>query len=291
MRGWQKRTELVIALAACGLAAALSASVAQAGGRLAWMCGVSEIEGAAGGGLVPWALIAGLGTEDEVGGSAFLTGAETAHFTLKAAGVALGVRDRFEISYARQRFDIGDVVPGVTLGQDVAGLKVKLLGDAVFDQDRWWPQLAAGVLYKDTHDFTGIPHALGARKGSGTEYYLAVTKLWLGAAAGHNVLLDVTLRRSDANQSGLLGFGGANGAEWRPEASLVAWISDRVLLGAEYRGKHGGLASPEEASARDVFIAWGPSRHVNLVLAYVDLGPIAFQTAQRGTYLSVSVLH
>ena len=88
MRGWQKRTELV--LAGCGLAALLSASVARADGRLAWTGGVSEIEGAAGGGLVPWALIAGLGTEDEIGGSAFVTGAETSHFTLKAAGVEIG---------------------------------------------------------------------------------------------------------------------------------------------------------------------------------------------------------
>ena len=103
------------------------------------------------------------------------------------------------------------------------------------------------------------------------------------------MLLDVTLRRSDANQYGLLGFGGANGAEWRPEASLVAWITDRVLLGAEFRGKRGGLSTPAEGSARDVFIAWGPSRHLNLVLAYVDLGPVAFQSAQRGTYLSVTV--
>ncbi len=182
------------------------------------------------------------------------------------------------------------MVAGVTLGQDVAGLKVKLLGDAVFDQDRCWPQLAAGVLYKDTRDFSGVPQALGARKGSGTEFYLAATKLWLGAAAGHNVLFDVTLRRSDANQYGLLGFVGTNGAEWRAEASLVGWISDSVLVGAEYRGKRGGLASPAEGSAHDVFIAWGPSRHLNVVLAHVDLGPIAFQSAQRGTYLSVSVL-
>ena len=290
MRGWQKGTEIGVRAIACALALCLAAPLAHGGDRLAWTGGVSEVDGAAGGGLVPWALIAGLGTADEVGGSAFATGAETAHFDLKAAGLALGIDDRVELSYARQRFGIGDVVPGVTLGQDIAGLKVKLVGDAVFDQDRWWPQLAAGLLYKDTRDYAAVPQALGARRGSGTEFYLAATKVWLGAAAGHNVLLDVTLRRSDANQYGLLGFGGPNGAEWRPEASLVAWLSDRVLCGAEYRGKRGGLASPAEGPAHDVFIAFGPSRHVNLVLAYLDLGPVAFQPAQRGTYLSVTVL-
>lgn len=274
--------------AVLGLLGSLVAAPAPAGERLAWTGGVSTLEGAAGGGLVPWALVGGLGTEDEIGGSAFVATADTSRFTLRAAGVALGLRDRVELSYARQRFDVGQVVPGVTLGQDIAGLKLKLLGDAVFDQDRPWPQVAVGVLHKETRDFASLPAALGARSGTGTDWYLAATKVWLGAAAGHHVLLDVTLRRSDANQYGLLGFGGPRSAEWRPEASLVGWLSDSVLVGAEYRAKRGALASPVEDAARAVFVAWGPWREVSFVLAYVDLGRIAFQAPQRGIYLSLT---
>lgn len=42
------------------------------GGRLLLTGGVSTIEGAGGGGLVPWALIGGYGTRDEVGINAYV---------------------------------------------------------------------------------------------------------------------------------------------------------------------------------------------------------------------------
>ena len=289
MRDWQKRLKTTLALTVCGVVSTVAAPAARAGDRLAGTGGVSNVEGVAGGGLVPWALIAGLGTEDQIGGSAFVTGAQTSRFKLEAAGVAVGIEDRVELSYARQRFDIGRAAPGVTLGQHVAGLKVKLLGDAVFDQDRWWPQVAAGVLRKQSADFDGLPRALGAMSSTGTEFYLAATKLWLGGLAGRNVLLDVTLRRSAANQYGLLGFGGNRPPAWRAEASAAVWLSDELLLGTEYRGKRGALDMPPEASARDVFVAWEACRHFIVVLAYLDLGPIAFQAPQRGTYLSFTV--
>ncbi len=263
---------------------------AGAGDRLEWTGGVSEIEGAAGGGLVPWALIAGLGTADQVGGSAFATGAETRDFRLRAAGVAVGALNRVELSWARERFDIGSVVPGVTLGQDVVGLKVRLLGDAIVDQDRWWPQLAAGALVKRTSDFGGVPQALGAGSGTGTDLYLAATKVYLGGAFGHNLLLDVTLRRSDANQYGLVGFGGGRPAVWRPEGSLAVWLADPLLFGVEYRAKRAGLASPDERNAGDAFLAWEPDRHVAVVLAWADLGPVAFRPTERGAYLSVTLM-
>ncbi len=288
MRAWQKPPKLttlvlsLAALAACGLAPGAAAD-----GRLAWTGGVTEIEGAAGGGLVPWALITGLGTADEIGGSAFASGASTPRFDFRAAGVALGIDDRLELSYARQWFGIGQVVPGVTLGQDVVGAKLKLAGDAVFDQDRWWPQLSAGAIYKRTRDFESVPAALGAHAGTSTDFYLAATKVFLGGLAGRNVLLDVTVRRSDANQLGLLGFGGTRGEQWQPEGSAAIWLTDSVLLGLEYRRKFGGLATPVEGSARDVFAAWEPWRNLTIVAAFVDLGPVAFQQPQRGGYLSV----
>ena len=43
------------------------------GGKLLLTGGVSTVEGAAGGGLVPWALIGGYGTRDQVGGNVFVT--------------------------------------------------------------------------------------------------------------------------------------------------------------------------------------------------------------------------
>lgn len=289
MRCWQKLYKNAGPTSLGGLLALFLAGQVLADGRLAWTGGVTEVEGAAGGGLVPWALIAGLGTADQVGASAFVTAADTPQFSLRAAGVALGIEDRLELSYAHQSFAIGNVVPGATLAQDIVGVKLKLAGDAVFDQDRWWPQLAAGVLYKHARDFESVPQALGAEHASGTDVYLAATKVYLAGLAGRTVLVNVTLRHSDANQYGLLGFGGARAPAWSPEASLGVWLTDTLIGGVEYRSKRGSLAAPGEGAADDAFIAWGPYRNLNFVLAYVDLGPVGFQRAQRGAYVSVSV--
>jgi len=75
-------------------AATLSAGPAHAQGRLLATGGVTQVEGAAGGGLVPWALIAGYGTRDEIGGTAFATYIDTGNFRLRTFGAAVGFYDR-----------------------------------------------------------------------------------------------------------------------------------------------------------------------------------------------------
>jgi hypothetical protein len=77
---------------------------AHAGERLEWTGAVSQLEGSAGGGLVPWALIGGLETDTEVGTSAFVTYVSTQDFSLRAGGASVDWRDRVELSFARQRF-------------------------------------------------------------------------------------------------------------------------------------------------------------------------------------------
>lgn len=260
---------------------------AAAGDRLGFTGAVTEIEGAAGGGLVPWALIGGLGTDDQIGASAFATRVSTGDFALRTAGVAAGIKDRVELSAARQRFDAGSVVPGLTLGQDIIGIKVRLAGDAVFAPDRLLPQIALGVQWKRTLDFGGIPRALGADGGAGVDWYLAATKLYFAALAGRNVIIDATLRRTRADQFGLLGFSGRQSFE--PETSAAVFLTDTLLLGAEYRAKPDQLAAFRENAATDAFLAWGPLKNLSLVAAWTDLGRIAGKAAQRGAYVSLWV--
>jgi hypothetical protein len=279
---------LAALLACCGISAG---SAAAAGDRLAWTGGVTQLEGSAGGGLVPWALIGGLGSADQVGASAFATNVRTQQFTLRAAGLAVGIDDRLELSYARQWFDASKVLPGTTLGQDILGAKVRLVGDAVFDENPVLPQVAVGAQFKQTRDFAGVPRAVGATRASGIDVYLALTKVFLGGISGHTVLIDLTLRRSDANQLGLLGFGGPIGAPWRPEASAAFWLRDELLVSAEYRSKRSALPGLSENAARDVFLAYGPIKQVSFVAAWADLGRIAGTQAQRGLYLSVSLAY
>ncbi len=261
---------------------------AGAGNRLQWTGAVTQLEGSSGGGMVPWALIGGLGTEDEIGATGFFTQVSLRDFSLQTGGVSVGINNRFELSWARQRFNANSVIPDLTLGQDILGLKIRLMGDAVFESDSILPQIAVGAQWKRTLDFDQIPRAVGASRGQDVDLYLAATKLYFGAIAGHNIILDGTLRRTRANQLGLLGFGGNQaGFSWVPEMSAAVWLTDSLLLGVEFRDKISHLAVFSEASAKDLFLAWGPEKNMTITLAWADLGPIAGKTAQHGAYLSL----
>lgn len=272
------------------LCGALHGRMAFAGDRLEWTGAVTQIEGAAGGGLVPWALIGGLGTDRQIGATAFVTYVSTQDFSLRSAGAGIDVDDRVEFSLARQRFDAAAVLPGLTLGQDIVGAKVRVAGDAVFAPDQWWPQIAVGAQWKRTLDFDFIPAAVGAARGSDVEIYLAASKVYFAALAGQNVIINATVRRTRANQFGLLGFGGDAGAyHLQPEVSAAVWLGDDVLLGAEYRDKRSDLSAFKENAAADGFLAYAPIKNVTLIAAWTDLGRIAGKAAQRGAYLSLSV--
>lgn len=271
------------------LLCALTPQGANAGSRLAFTGGATSVEGGAGAGLATWALIGGLGTEDEWSPTVALTRAETRDFSLDVAAVTLGAWNRVELSFARQRFDAGSVVPGLTLGQDIVGVKVRVAGDAIFDGDRPWPQLSVGAQHKKTRDFEFIPRAVGAERDSTTEVYVAATKLYFAALANRDVIVNATLRRTDANQYGLLGFGGPtrSSAAWRPELSVGIWPHERVLVGVEYRDKADALSAFGEDAALDAFVAWAPNRRIMLVAGWLDLGSIAGSAPQRGSYLSL----
>ncbi len=272
-----------------GTAALLAAlGPAHSGERLLGTWGVSQVEGAGGGGLTPWALVTGSGSRDQVGATAYAaTWRSQGGYTLRAAGAALGLYDTVELSAAQWRFGLSDTVPGETITMDVIGAKWRVWGDAVHDQDRWWPQVAVGAQHKRNRDMT-VPRALGARRGDDTDFYVAATKVWLGGLAGRNLLGNLTLRATRANQFGLLGFGGDQGDSRRlhAEGSVAVLLRDDVALGVEWRDKPDNLSVFREQAASDVFVAWFPSRHLSATLAWADLGNIANKPSQRGWYLS-----
>ena len=285
------RPSLHAGLAALAVALTLATvpTAAHAGDRLLGTWGVTQAEGAAGGGLVPWALIAGSGSRDQTATTAYATTWRSqGGYTLTAGGVAVGLHDTVELSLARWRFGLSDTVPGQSIGLDTVGAKWRVWGDALHDQDRWWPQVALGVQYKRNRDMA-VPTALGARRGSDVDAYASATKLWLGAVAGRNLLANLTLRATRANQFGLLGFGGDRNDARRiePEASLAVLLRDDLAFGAERRDKPDNLSAFREQAAHDVFVAWFPSRHLSATLAWVHLGDVAGKAAQRGWYLSV----
>ncbi len=257
-RGLRNRALAIVVRILVSLLASIGC--AQAGERLLATGGVTQIEGVAGGGLAPWALIAGYGTRDQIGASAFFTHLNSDDFRLDTAGVAVGIFDRIELSYARQTFDLGSTVPGEDIAQDIFGAKLKVAGDAIFAQDTWLPQIAVGIQHKRNRDFDFVPRLLGAKRGHGTDFYIAATKLTIGGLAGRNVLLNGTVRASKANQLGLLRFGGDKKDRYAPqfEGSIAMFLEDNLAVGAEYRSKPDNLGAFKEDDFKDVFIAWLP---------------------------------
>jgi len=265
----------------------LCASSLYAGdGRLLATGGATQLEGCAGGGIVPWAVLSGYATEDQNGGTAFLTYVNTGDYSLWSAGGAYTFRNRVEVSAAEQRLHLGTLaealnLPGAELRQQVLGVKVKLLGDVVYTK---MPQVSAGVQYKRNLDFD-IPKLVGAKSSSGVDVYVAATKAFLAGAAGHHLVLNATLRATKANQIGLLGFG--DDYDIVPEVSAAVLLNNNVAIGGEYRVKPDNLAFSKEDNWSDFFIGYFPNKNVAFVMAVAQLGTIATLPHQSGLYLSV----
>lgn len=303
---------LTTALASSALALCSTCTLADTG-KLLLTGGVSSIDGAAGGGLSPWAVVGTNATDREIGVSAAITRVHTQDYGLNVAGAVLGIHDRFELSLAQQDFNAGPtsalaafgVTPGQHIKMDILGAKVRVAGDAVLNSDNWMPQIAVGLQHKRVHAGSMEPvlAALGA-KTTGTDVYLSATKLFLG----QGLLVNGTLRATQANQNGLLGFGGALGQDrYRlvPEFSVAYLLRKDIAIGAEVRFKPNNLepvgnavfgansGALREDNWQNLFIAWAPSKHFSLTLAYVDLGRIAPALVsgrkQTGGYVSAQV--
>lgn len=283
----------VASLFALGLA---SGGVAHAqggltdGGKLLLTGGVTNIEGAAGGGLASWAVITGYETRDGVGANVHATYVSVPDYSLRDYGVAVGFFNRLELSYAREEFDTGStggrlgLGDGFTFDQDVVGAKVRIIGDAVYDQDSALPQISAGAQFKH-NDRGAIIHAVGGKSDTGVDYYLAATKVLLD----QSLVLDGTIRMTKANQTGLLGFGGdrSNAYHAEFEGSAGYLVSKRLLVGGEYRTKPSNLGFARETDWWDFFAAYAVNKHLSATLAYADLGSIATFKDQHGVYVSL----
>ena len=293
-----RRPTFLSALLVCLLASPAAAQVfdwvpdSRSGGKLLLTGGVSSLEGAGGGGLATWALTTGYGAEDGIGGNLHATYVSLPDYEIRSVGAAVGLWDRVELSIARQAFDTGGtgtllgLGEGFTFTQAVVGVKVKLIGDAVYGQNSWMPQVAVGVQHK-SNDQGAVISAVGGRDDEGTDVYIAATKLFLA----ESLLVNGTVRWTKANQTGLLGFGGDrnNAIEPQFEGSVGYLLSRNLLVGAEYRTKPDNLGFAREDDAFDIYAAYAFNKNVSLTAAYVDLGSIATFEDQRGLYLSLQV--
>ena len=294
------RTPVLAALATCAVLSTATAASAQSlldripdsrsGGKLLLTGGVSTIEGSGGGGLATWATTTGYGAEDGIGGNVHATLVDLPDYQFRSVGAAVGLWDRVELSVARQEFDTGGtgallgLGSGFTFTQDVVGVKVRVMGDAVYGQDSWAPQVAVGAQYK-SNDQGAVVRAVGGVDDHGTDLYIAATKLFLA----QSVLVNGTVRWTRANQTGLLGFGGDANDDIEPQfEGSVGWLLSRnLVVGAEYRTKPDNLSFAREDDWFDVYAAYAVNKHLSVTAAWTDLGSIATFEDQRGLYLSL----
>ncbi|NOU52681.1 DUF3034 family protein [Pseudoalteromonas sp. JBTF-M23] len=264
------------------LATLLFCNTALAGGKLLATPGVSQIEGSAGGGIVPWAQLAGYASEDEWSIGAFCSRGNVKNYRLDVCGVQGNLFNRIELSYAEQEFEVPAL--NTRIEQKVSGVKVRLYGDIVYSD---WPQLSVGIQHKSLKDGK-VAKLLGAGSTRGDDIYLAASKLHLGALNGYNWFWNITARYSEANQTGLLGFGAKHADKsWLLEASSAVFLSREVALGVEFREKPNNLGLGE-SHWRDIFIAWFPNKSLNVTAAWLDLGSIAGVDQQTGWYVSIT---
>lgn len=245
------------------------AASADIGSRIWATGGVTTIEGSAGGGLVPWALLGSYASDEEWGGTLELT---VARQTLDLDSLVFTLKDGFGLEQDE-------------LNQDIFGAKVRLAGDVLYSP---WGQWSAGVQYKRQRDFT-VPSAIGARDDSGTDVYVSGSKLFFAAVMERNLLVNLTARATRANQGGLLGFGGDrnNSHELMMEGSVGLFLNRQWLVGAEYRQKPDNLGFATEDDWWDLFVAWVPDRRLAVTGALVNLGDVATLEDQQGLYLSL----
>lgn len=266
------------------LALAIPTQSVLAKSRILATGGASPIEGGGGGGISPWAVIAGYASTSEWGSSVFATKVATDDLQLDVAGVALGFNNRFELSYAEQSLDVDPL--GLILRQKVYGAKVKLFGELLYTK---MPQFSLGLAYKKHRD-PAVPELLGATDDSGTDVYLSASKLFFAAVADRNLFLNATIRSTAANETGLLGFGGPEDSRSIVfEGSVVGFLNDQWVVGYEYRQKPEHLSAVAENAWQDVFVGYFHNKHLAVVAAYADLDEVAGLPDQTGSYLSLQI--
>lgn len=267
-------------LVACGLL--MVSTHLMAGSKVIATGGATTIEANSGGGIVPWATINGYSSSDEWSVNTVAGRVGVDDFTLDTLGLGASFNNQWELSFARQKFSLDSI--GGELRQDVLGLKYKVAGELLYTA---MPQISIGAQLKKNRDFA-LPSAVGAGDDSGYEVYVAATKVFFDAIAGRNMLLNATVRSTDAHQTGLLGFGGEGvSRKLMLESSAVLLLNYNLALGAEFKQKPNQLGFADEQHWRDLFAAWFINKNASLVLGYVDLGDIAGLTEQTGFYLSL----
>ena len=248
--------------------------------------------GSADGSIVPWAVVSGYDSAGQIGGGAFLTGAQPQDVTSAANGGSFTLFNRVEMRLTQRAFYLRGFAraPGetdATLRRIEAGAKLRLFGDLVGSA---WPQISVGLQYKGRERLQ-TPSSVATRRHSDLDIYLSVSKLWLAGPVDRSWFANVTLRSTRANQLGLRGFGSEhdNARSLLFEASGGLFLNRYWAIGAEYRQKPDQLGLAQQRDWHDVFVGWFPNKHMAIIGAHTRFGPFSEDPSQDAWYLKTLV--
>jgi hypothetical protein len=208
--------------------------------------------------------------------------------------------DRLELGYGYDRFNLGDLSQALpAISDDVVQLhnfnaRLALLKEGEFDQN-WLPALTFGVHYKVNTSVNDINRELGGalsnigiEDDSGVDYTLYASKLFKGLP--RPVLVNVGVRATKAAHLGLLGFTDSYSAQL--EGSVAVFLTERLILAAEYRGKPNdyrpipGLIKPED-DWWTVDLAYVVSDNFTVALGYGHFGGVLNHDANAAIGITV----
>jgi hypothetical protein len=199
---------------------------------------------------------------------------------------------RLELGYAYDRFDLGDLpqdierATTVRLRNDNVGLhnlnaRLQLLKEGEFNQ-KWLPALTFGSHYKYNDgvkrindDLGGALRGIGIQDNDGMDFTLYASKLL--TFLPRPVLLNAGGRATKGAHIGLLGF--TDDYNFVVEGSAVVFITDRLLLGAEYRQKPNAYKTIPGLVGREddwwtIDAAYVVSKHCTIAAGYGHFGRV-----------------
>ena len=200
--------------------------------------------------------------------------------------------DRLELGYGYERLNLGDLPQAIqnatpySISEHAVELhnfnaRLALLKEGEFDL-AWLPAVTFGVHYKINtsvddinKELRGALAGIGINDNSGVDYTLYATKLF--KTLPFPVLVNVGVRETEAAHLGLLGFTDHYSANF--EGSVGVFLTDRLILAAEYRQKPNDYkAIPGLIKAEDdwwtVDLAYVVSNHFTVAVGYGHFGGV-----------------
>ena len=285
------------------------------------------IEGAGGGGLNPWALIANGSTKHIVTPSVFGTFGTTPHYDLYSVGANLSISKYAEVYYAHQYMGLPESMTNAlnfgvnppssykgspflpsnvtdlnSVEQDIIGGKLQ-----VYPGSGLIPAVAVGMNYHMTS--APLPLAMTAH-ANGADYYVTGTGIY--PLFNSHIILNADVYITRSNYLGLLGQGGMGHRNYTAQggASVGYFVAKDVVVGAEWRSFPGNNLAAAQAYLQqkmsdpgvnlkqsdwyDGFVAYMPNPKFSVVGAILDLGNMANlpgysnNANQNGFYLSMN---